>query len=87
VISHAAAAALEELVARADPSIVGLVLSGSAARGDMSTEHSDVDVYVVRDDDVERETLHTAIDEIYWSVGAARAPARRTGVVGRLLPA
>jgi hypothetical protein len=69
VISHAAAAALEELVARADPTIVGLVLSGSAARGDMATEHSDVDVYVVRDDDVERETLHSpAIDEIYWSV-------------------
>jgi Nucleotidyltransferase domain len=68
VISHAAQAALDELVSRDDPSIVGLVLSGSAARG-MATERSDVDVYVVRDDEVERETNRTsAIDEIYWSV-------------------
>ena len=33
--------------AEADPSVVGLVLSGSAAREGMATEHSDVDVYVV----------------------------------------
>ena len=69
MISDAARAALDELVSREDPSIVGLVLSGSAARGDMATERSDVDVYVVRDDDVERETDHSPeIDEIYWSV-------------------
>jgi hypothetical protein len=69
VISDEARAALEELVSRADPTILGLVLSGSAARGDMATERSDVDVYVVRDDDVERETLHSpAIDQIHWSV-------------------
>jgi hypothetical protein len=69
VISDAARAGLDELMAREDPSIVGLVLSGSAARGDMATERSDVDVYVVRDDDVERETDHSPeIDEIYWSV-------------------
>jgi predicted nucleotidyltransferase len=69
VISDAARAALDELVVREDPTIVGLVLSGSAARGDMATERSDVDVYVVRDDDVERETDHSReIDEIYWSV-------------------
>jgi hypothetical protein len=69
VISDEARAALEELVAREDPTILGLVLSGSAARGDMATERSDVDVYVVRDDDVERETLHSpAIDQIHWSV-------------------
>ncbi len=68
MINPAAQAALDELVARDDPTILGLVLSGSAARG-MATEHSDVDVYVVRDDDVERETSHSAaIDEIYWSV-------------------
>lgn len=60
--------ALEKLVARDDPTILGLVLSGSAARG-IATELSDVDVYVVRDDDMERETNHSAaIDEIYWSV-------------------
>jgi predicted nucleotidyltransferase len=68
MINPAAQAALDELAARDDPTILGLVLSGSAARG-MATEHSDVDVYVVRDDDVERETSHSAaIDEIYWSV-------------------
>ena len=67
-LSVAARAALDELVSRDDPAVVGLVLSGSAARG-MATERSDVDVYVVRDDDVERETIRTpAIDEIQWSV-------------------
>ena len=59
-----ARAALDELVGRDDPTIVGLVLSGSAARG-MATERSDVDVYVVRDDDEDREKrVTTAIDEI-----------------------
>ena len=68
MLSDEAQAALDELIGRDDPSIVGLVLSGSAARG-MATPRSDVDVYVVRDDDVERETSHSrAIDEIYWSV-------------------
>jgi predicted nucleotidyltransferase len=111
MIGPAARAALDELLARDDPSILGLVLSGSAARG-LATELSDVDVYVVRDDDVERETSHsTAIDEIYSSVAdleqvdrhgtgswyfrwssstprcCAGAPARRTRVVGRGLPA
>ncbi|MBO0844619.1 MAG: nucleotidyltransferase domain-containing protein [Nocardioides sp.] len=68
MLSSAAREALDELVARDDPTILGLVLSGSAARG-MATERSDVDVYVVRDDDVERVTSHSAtIDEIYCSV-------------------
>jgi hypothetical protein len=69
MLSAAAREALDDLIARDDPSILGLVLSGSAARG-TATERSDVDVYVVRDDDdIERETLHSpAIDEIYWSV-------------------
>lgn len=68
MLSPAAREALDELVASDDPTILGLVLSGSAAR-DMATERSDVDVYVVRNDDVERETSHSpAIDEIYWSV-------------------
>lgn len=52
MLSSSAREALDELVAREDPSILGLVLSGSAARN-MATELSDVDVYVVRDDDVE----------------------------------
>ncbi len=68
MLSPSAREALDKLVARDDPTILGLVLSGSAARG-IATELSDVDVYVVRDDDMERETNHSAaIDEIYWSV-------------------
>jgi nucleotidyltransferase-like protein len=64
VLNDAARAALDELTGRDDPSILGLVLSGSAARG-MATEHSDVDVYVVRDDDVERaKASGAAIDEV-----------------------
>jgi predicted nucleotidyltransferase len=39
-------AALREILGRDDPAVVGVVLSGSAARG-MATERSDVDVYVV----------------------------------------
>ncbi len=46
-----AQAALEEVLAREDPTIIGIVLSGSAAREGMATEHSDVDVFVVRTDD------------------------------------
>jgi predicted nucleotidyltransferase len=40
--------AYEDLLARAeaDPAVVGLVLTGSQARGRV-TEHSDVDVFVV----------------------------------------
>jgi hypothetical protein len=65
VLNDAARAALDEIQSRDDPTIVGLVLSGSAARG-MATERSDVDVYVVRDEqDDDRQTLHSdAIDEI-----------------------
>jgi predicted nucleotidyltransferase len=65
VLSAAARAALDELVSRDDPTIVGLVLSGSAARGEMATERSDVDVFVVRDDDEARVKRSTpAVDEI-----------------------
>ena len=72
MISDAARSALDEPVARDDPTILGLVLSGSAARRDMATEHSDVDVYVVRDDDVERRTSHSPeIEEIYRSAAAS----------------
>jgi len=66
VLNDDARAALDEIVSRQDPTIVGLVLSGSAARGDMATERSDVDVYVVRDEeDDDRQTRHSGqIDEI-----------------------
>jgi predicted nucleotidyltransferase len=49
-ISPAAQAALDEVLAREDPAILGIVLTGSAARG-MATERSDVDVLVVLTDD------------------------------------
>ena len=64
--ARAAQAALDEVLARDDPAILGIVLSGSAARG-MATERSDVDVYVVLTDEEEarRESIKTpAIDEI-----------------------
>lgn len=68
MLSPSAREALDKLLTRDDPTILGLVLSGSAARG-IATDLSDVDVYVVRDDDMERETNHSAqIDEIYCSV-------------------
>ncbi|HET7195380.1 MAG TPA: nucleotidyltransferase domain-containing protein [Nocardioides sp.] len=44
-------AALAAILADDDPAVVGVVLSGSAARG-MATDHSDVDVYVVLADGV-----------------------------------
>lgn len=49
MLGRAASQALEDLRKRADSdrSVGGLVLSGSAAREGMATEHSDVDVYVV----------------------------------------
>lgn len=69
MLNDDARAALDELVGRDDSTILGLVLSGSAARGDMATERSDVDVFVVRDDAVEREKRsNDAIDEIPLSL-------------------
>ncbi len=61
----AAAAALAEVLGRDDPAMIGVVLSGSAARG-TATPHSDVDVYVVlRDGVAPRPVLRsTAIDAI-----------------------
>jgi predicted nucleotidyltransferase len=50
-LSGDAQAALDEVLAREDPTIIGVVLSGSAARTGMATEHSDVDVFVVRTDE------------------------------------
>jgi predicted nucleotidyltransferase len=45
-LQAASEAALAEILGRDDPAIVGIVLTGSAARG-MANGHSDVDVYVV----------------------------------------
>ncbi len=68
--------ALEELLSRDDPDVLGVVLSGSAAR-DMATEWSDVDVYVIRREgaataDVRRSA---AIDEIQMTLGELEKPA------------
>ena len=50
---------LDDLVATDDPDVVGVVLSGSAARG-MATEHSDLDVVLVlRDGADSRATTHS----------------------------
>jgi hypothetical protein len=45
-VPEASRAALRDILAREDPEVLGVVLSGSAARG-MATDRSDVDVYVV----------------------------------------
>jgi predicted nucleotidyltransferase len=68
-LSKGAHQALEDLTSRAqsDPTIIAVILTGSAARG-MATQHSDVDVIVIRDEDestLAREVTHSpAIDEI-----------------------
>lgn len=68
MLSPPAREALKELLARDDPSILGVVLSGSAARG-METEKSDVDVFVVRAEPTKHQVRRTpAIDEIPDSV-------------------
>lgn len=80
MLSSDARDALDELLAREDPSIIGLVLSGSAARGGMATERSDVDVFVVRDTEGGHATSRSpAIDEIPISMDELQdvAPYRR----------
>lgn len=68
-LPEASLQALAELTDRAhsDPAIIALILSGSAARG-MATQHSDIDVIVVRDEEngaAAREVQYSsAIDEI-----------------------
>lgn len=67
LLPDASLEALAELISRPDPTIVGIVLTGSAARG-MATQYSDVDVMVIRDEsetDNPREDKKTlAIDEL-----------------------
>lgn len=69
--------ALSAILERDDPEVVGVVLSGSAARG-MATERSDVDVYVVlRDGAAPRATARSReVDEIPVSLAElAELPA------------
>jgi tRNA nucleotidyltransferase (CCA-adding enzyme) len=54
--------------ARSDPNIIGLVLSGSAAREGMTTEHSDVDVFVLLEDPTGWQTTRSReIDTVAYS--------------------
>jgi hypothetical protein len=64
-LPDAARQALAEVLSLPDPSIVGLVLTGSAARG-LATAHSDVDVVIVRNSGPASQpaSLSPAIDEI-----------------------
>lgn len=67
LLPSASVQALAELMSRPDPTIIGIVLTGSAARG-MATQYSDVDVMVIRDEpetDNPREDRKTlAVDEL-----------------------
>lgn len=79
-VPEASRSALQEILDRDDATMLGVVLSGSAARG-MANEHSDVDVYVVRTDDggAGLETSRSrAIDEIPTTLAELEAP----GVLG-----
>jgi predicted nucleotidyltransferase len=69
-------AALRAVLERDDPDVIGVVLTGSAARG-LATEHSDVDVLVVLGDGVAvAPTLRSpAIDEIPTGIAELESPA------------
>ncbi|MGZ4472798.1 MAG: nucleotidyltransferase domain-containing protein [Nocardioidaceae bacterium] len=73
----AASAALREILDREDRDTVGVVLSGSAARG-MATQRSDVDVYVVREKGTTAgaEVLRSAaVDEVPVTLSELELPA------------
>jgi predicted nucleotidyltransferase len=75
-VPEEARAALAEIVGRDDPGILGVVLSGSAAR-EMANEHSDVDVYVVLSEEAARgrtTSRSPAVDEIVVSLAELEAP-------------
>lgn len=77
-LQPAARAALADLMAGDDDGILGLVLSGSAARG-MATDHSDVDVYVVLSDEAAQGRVtqrSPAIDEIPTTIAELEQPGR-----------
>lgn len=70
--------AIEELLARQDPDVLAIFLSGSAARG-MANENSDADVYVVVTEEAaaRRATVKTpALDEIVVTLAQLESPAR-----------
>jgi hypothetical protein len=61
--------------AEGDPNIRGLVVTGSAARG-LRTEHSDLDVYVVLEDEDRATTKTPALDSIVWTLAELREVPR-----------
>ena len=68
-LPRAAQDALDEAVSREDPRIVGVILTGSAARG-TATQYSDVDLWVVFDDDRTMSvTRSDVVDEVRISIG------------------
>ena len=76
-LPSASQTALDELLARDDPGVLGVVLSGSAGRG-LATEWSDVDVYVVLTEAAYRGreiSRSSAIDEIPTTLAALEEPA------------
>ncbi len=76
MIAPASQAALDEILDREDPAVVGIVVSGSVAHG-MATEHSDVDVWVVYDDELPRSNVKTAAaDEIPVPLAELEQPGR-----------
>lgn len=74
-LATASEAALREVLGRDDPAIVGVVLTGSAARG-MATSHSDVDVYVVLADGVDprRAEKSRYLDELPVTLDELETP-------------
>jgi hypothetical protein len=75
-------------LAAADPVVVGLVLKGSRAHDDMTTEHSDHDLYVVLADsvttDLIRFTGHRTPELDRCLFAHVEAAARRAGHGGVL---
>jgi predicted nucleotidyltransferase len=68
--------ALAGILAREDPDVLAVFVSGSAARG-MATEHSDVDVYLVLSEEAatRRATRKSAaVDEIVVTLPQLEAP-------------
>ena len=73
----AASAALDEILDRDDDDLLGVVLSGSAARG-MATGWSDVDVYVVRAEGTpagDGVLRSAAVDEVPVTLSELERPA------------
>lgn len=77
-LPSASQSAVEELLARQDPDVLAVFLSGSAARG-LANEHSDADVYVVVTEEAaaRRATVKgPALDEIMVTLAQLENPGK-----------